>query len=134
MNCFFRFIKKFGVFLSGPCLVLALYFWPLSDSRYYTVCMLRRVFGIPCPTCGMTRSLANLARGNLSLSLHYHPLGILTAVFLFLVWAYVSWHHLRDSVLNPVVIRIFIATAAALTFLFVIFWFFTVILPLLQNR
>lgn len=40
------------------------------------VCLFRRVFGLPCPTCGLTRS--TVAAGHLRVreSVAYHPLGI----------------------------------------------------------
>lgn len=37
---------------------------------------MRTVIGLPCPGCGMTRSLSSLWRGHLWLSFRYHPLGI----------------------------------------------------------
>jgi hypothetical protein len=38
-------------------------------------CLFRSMFGFPCPGCGMTRSMMALWRGDLALSLRYHPLG-----------------------------------------------------------
>jgi hypothetical protein len=38
-------------------------------------CALRRISGVPCPTCGLTRSLARLAAGDLAGSLALHPWG-----------------------------------------------------------
>ncbi|HLK58157.1 MAG TPA: DUF2752 domain-containing protein [Chthonomonadaceae bacterium] len=38
-------------------------------------CLLRTIFHIPCPGCGMTRSLEALWRGDLITSIRYHPLG-----------------------------------------------------------
>ncbi len=40
-----------------------------------SVCMLRRVTGIPCPTCGVTRSFHALGRGRVGAALAFHPLG-----------------------------------------------------------
>src|SRR5262245_1724239 len=39
-------------------------------------CLLRTMFHIPCPGCGMTRSLEALWRGDLITSIRYHPLGL----------------------------------------------------------
>jgi hypothetical protein len=39
-------------------------------------CPLRHFTGIPCPTCGMTRSLLALAQGDWSASLSYHLFGV----------------------------------------------------------
>jgi Protein of unknown function (DUF2752) len=40
-----------------------------------TLCPFRLVTGLPCPFCGMTRSLLALGRGDLSASVGFHPLG-----------------------------------------------------------
>jgi len=39
-------------------------------------CLFKLTFHIPCPGCGMTRSLTALWHGDLLLSFRYHPLGI----------------------------------------------------------
>lgn len=65
---------------------------PLIGSFFYRYgyrlplwgCPLRSLTGIPCPTCGMTRSFVAIAQGNLGQAFHYHLFG--PAVFLaFLV-------------------------------------------------
>jgi hypothetical protein len=42
-----------------------------------TVCWMNRCTGIPCPGCGLTRSLSCGLRGLFPESFHYHPLGLL---------------------------------------------------------
>jgi TRAP-type C4-dicarboxylate transport system permease large subunit len=39
-------------------------------------CLFRLLFHVPCPGCGMTRSLISFWRADWLLSLRYHPLGI----------------------------------------------------------
>lgn len=49
-------------------------------------CPFREATGIPCPSCGMTRSLVHLAHGDLAGSLTLNPLfsmAMMTALFLF---------------------------------------------------
>ena len=43
-------------------------------------CPFRRVTGLPCPTCGLTRSWNAALHGRLRESLVLHPLGPLTVV------------------------------------------------------
>jgi hypothetical protein len=43
-------------------------------------CPFRLIFGIPCPMCGITRSIGALSRGQFDKSLHFNPLGILVAL------------------------------------------------------
>src|SRR2546426_6795612 len=50
------------------------------------VCAFHRATHLACPTCGMTRSLAALARGDLATSLGLHPLGIVLVVELAALW------------------------------------------------
>lgn len=47
------------------------------------VCMFRRLTGMPCPSCGLTRGVMAVARGDLARGLAFNPL-LLTALFLFL--------------------------------------------------
>lgn len=39
-------------------------------------CLFRLSIGIPCPGCGLTRSLMELWQGHLLASFRYHPLGL----------------------------------------------------------
>ena len=47
---------------------------PLSNLGR-TLCPFALMTGIPCPGCGLTRSIAGLARGDLAASLSMHPFG-----------------------------------------------------------
>jgi Protein of unknown function (DUF2752) len=54
-------------------------------------CPLRSLTGIPCPTCGMTRSFVAIAQGNLDAAIKYHLFGpalflLFLTVFLSLLW------------------------------------------------
>jgi hypothetical protein len=44
------------------------------------ICPFRRVTGLPCPACGLTRSWQAAAQFQLADSLRYHPLGAATLV------------------------------------------------------
>ncbi|MEA3368510.1 MAG: DUF2752 domain-containing protein [Planctomycetota bacterium] len=50
-----------------------------------TICMLRRVTGMPCPTCGATRSLRALGQGQVAAAVRFHPLGPLYGILLLVV-------------------------------------------------
>ena len=53
-----------------------------------TVCLVKGVAGVPCPSCGSTRSVLELIKGNLTTALHINPLGylILLAISLTPLW------------------------------------------------
>ena len=67
----------------------------LMLAAILVVCLLRTVFGLPCPIkyltgiscpgCGMTRALWSLATLDLSAALHYHPVSPALPVFLILL-------------------------------------------------
>ena len=50
----------------------------------FIACWLNAATGIPCPGCGLTRSLSCSIRGMFLESWHYHPLGlVILGLFLF---------------------------------------------------
>jgi len=50
---------------------------PVADGgrEGTTLCILRHLTGLPCLTCGMTRSFCALGRGQVGEALEHHPLG-----------------------------------------------------------
>jgi hypothetical protein len=47
-----------------------------SGGMGIPLCMFKRVFSLPCPGCGLTRSVASVLHGDFLKSWSYHPLGI----------------------------------------------------------
>ena len=56
---------------------------PLPD-----MCIFRATTGLPCPGCGLTRSIVAAAHGDVNKSLTYHRLGLLTLVYIFLQFVF----------------------------------------------
>ena len=81
---------------AAPFLLIVLAFVPAPDAGAATIagiptlCLFRRYTGIPCPGCGITRSLVCCAHGNFADAIHFHLLGPL--VFAGLI--FVSLQHL----------------------------------------
>lgn len=48
------------------------------------ICTFRSVTGIPCPGCGLLRSMVSAMHGNLKKSLDYHRLGLATLLYVAL--------------------------------------------------
>lgn len=46
-----------------------------ADPQLPTVCFVKTVTGIPCPSCGSTRSMVELIRGHWLSALQLNPLG-----------------------------------------------------------
>lgn len=51
-----------------------------------SLCLTRRVLGLPCPGCGLTRGMAHLLQGNLERALTLHPLAPLAAADAVVGW------------------------------------------------
>lgn len=50
-----------------------------------TLCLFKATTGVPCPSCGITRSVLLLLQGNVLEAVWINPLGILAGVLLILI-------------------------------------------------
>lgn len=88
-----------GVFLVLAAGLLAVGLVPVRGwESLPDLCLFHRWTGLPCPTCGMTRSWSALLRGQLSRSFHYHALGAVS-LLAGLVW--LAWRRLRPEQALP---------------------------------
>lgn len=77
------FLHPLWLTLAGVVLALIAHFamlWRLPFPQ----CLLRRFTGLPCPTCGCTRSLAAWAEFDLGAALRFNPLFFFACVGLLL--------------------------------------------------
>ncbi len=51
-------------------------------------CIFRATTGLPCPGCGLTRSMVAAAHGRLAVSFSHHRLGLLTLIYVFLQFVF----------------------------------------------
>jgi preprotein translocase subunit SecG len=51
-------------------------------------CTFKNLTGLPCPGCGLTRSLVAAAHGDLRDSFHHHRLGLLTLLYVLLQFVF----------------------------------------------
>jgi len=68
--------------------ILQIGFWDAGapdEDPAGSVCMLRRTTGLPCPTCGLTRSFYAMGRGAVGEAFEEHPLGPLVFLLLAVV-------------------------------------------------
>ena len=70
---------------------IAGYIWlyfSLSNSQFekntVEVCLIKHVTNIPCPSCGSTRSVISLTKGNFIEALRINPFGYIVAIIMFL--------------------------------------------------
>ena len=47
-----------------------------SDGMGVPLCSVKSLFSLPCPGCGLTRSVSSMLHGDFLKSWSYHPLGI----------------------------------------------------------
>jgi uncharacterized protein DUF2752 len=75
--------------LAGLAGLAIFHVWIPSGDPAAAVCLLRRLFHLPCPGCGMTRAFAALAKGDWSAAVTLHPLAPVLACELVVAW--IAW-------------------------------------------
>jgi hypothetical protein len=71
---------------AGVAAAAALHQWAPPSGGAFTVCLFRRLTGVACPGCGLTRALAHLAKGEWAAAVRDHPLAPLLAAELCAAW------------------------------------------------
>jgi len=68
----------------------------------FSVCIIKNTTGVPCPSCGTTRSVNALMEGNISKAAFINPLGLLAAIVLALLpfWLLVDFIFKKDSLVK----------------------------------
>ena len=66
------------------------------------VCFIKKMTDIPCPSCGSTRSILSLIKGNFIEAFYINPMGFLIAfiLFLFPIWIVVDIITKRNTFFN----------------------------------
>jgi len=62
-----------------------------------TLCLVKHVTGIPCPSCGTTTAMIELVHGNLFSSLLINPFGLLMTIVLIIVPVWIIVDLLRKQ-------------------------------------
>jgi hypothetical protein len=87
-----------------------------------TTCLLRRATGLPCATCGMTRSFCAMGRGRVGAAFAYHPLGPVLYAFFALVMLRSAAVAVTGRRLLPQAGRVFLWLAAVLVAATLVVW------------
>lgn len=72
--------------LAGFAAAAVLHLWVPGSGPETSFCFSRRVLGLPCPGCGLTRAFAHLAKGEWPAALAAHPLAPVLAAEIVLLW------------------------------------------------
>ena len=62
-------------------------------------CIIKQVTGIPCPSCGATRSIISLLQYNLEEALYWNPIGIILVIIMTIspIWIVFDYLRKKDS-------------------------------------
>ena len=58
-------------------------FFPGAKQAMPELCVSRRIFGLPCPGCGLTRSFVSISHGQFARAWSFNPAGLLLYPFVF---------------------------------------------------
>jgi len=88
-----------GVASSIPTFLL---FSRFGLTQKFWTCPFFKFTGIPCPSCGLTRSLISLSEGDIRASLQYHSFGlVLTAIATVTILSILTELILNKKIPNP---------------------------------
>ena len=75
---------KVGLYMLLPVVFMLIPTSWLETCR--PVCLIRKVFGVPCPGCGMVRAISSVFHGNFSKALRCNKLVVLVLPLLTYTW------------------------------------------------
>jgi len=60
----------------------------ITESKSFEVCLIKYVTNIPCPSCGSSRSVISLTKGDFIGALNFNPIGYLVAIIMLIapIW------------------------------------------------
>ncbi len=72
-----------------------------NSNLIYTTCIIKSATNVPCPSCGTTRSIITLIKGDIIESLSVNPLGILLSmiVIVFPIWVLLDFIQMKSRFL-----------------------------------
>jgi hypothetical protein len=121
---------EFGIIYGGFALIALVVtrFLP-ALTTVLPSCVFRGITGIPCPTCGATRAVMHLSRGDIIASLEMNPLvaiAVVSGMMYFIYSALTFLFNMRritvifaDNEMNPV--RLIVALTVAINWGYLVF-------------
>ena len=73
-----------------------------SENKSYEVCLIKYTTNIPCPSCGSTRSIISLTKGNFIEALSINPMGLIVAAVMLLspIWIIADTLNKRNTLFD----------------------------------
>lgn len=64
----------------------------ITENKSVEVCLIKHLTNIPCPSCGSTRSVISLTKGDFIGALNFNPIGYLIAIIMIIapIWILVD--------------------------------------------
>jgi hypothetical protein len=77
-------------------------FQGIYQNKSFEVCLLKRFVNIPCPSCGITRSVAAILIGDFERAFYINPYGFVVISFLIVTpfWIIIDLKSTKNSFLN----------------------------------
>ena len=94
--------NKLYLFILGVCLLgYCWLFYTMNkiEDANFSVCLFKNATNIPCPSCGTTRAVAQIAKGDVFSSIFINPFGIIVALIMMIspIWIVVDLLFKQDS-------------------------------------
>lgn len=72
------------------------------ENKSYEVCLIKYISNIPCPSCGSTRSIISLTKGNFIEALSINPMGFIVSVVMLLspIWIIADTLNKRNTLFD----------------------------------
>ncbi|MEA1997125.1 MAG: DUF2752 domain-containing protein [Gemmatimonadota bacterium] len=89
--------RRLSIALAG-ILAVSFLFLPSTFETLPDTCVWHRLTGLPCPFCGLSRSVCALSHGSPGLAVEYHPFGplVYAAGLLLLASSIYTWSTGRE--------------------------------------
>ena len=69
------------------------------QNNEFSVCLVKNITNIPCPSCGTTRAVMEISKGEISQSILLNPFGIIVALIMLVCPIWIAYDYLskKDS-------------------------------------
>lgn len=86
-----------GSFLGWSWLIFNQFIFQNYPISQLHACFIKQITGLPCPSCGSTRSAMSLLSGHVQEAFIYNPLGIVLVILLLTIPAWLIFDLIRET-------------------------------------